>query len=122
MIEDYIFCPLCGGVDWTSDKTGTTKEARLTWYKCTACKKFSYTNATSIVKNTFLIGVTEVKRYAVKAEIEPYRINILHDVNETVIRDAYTSKEILTIAKALDFNWYRPEEVIEKIKFYLLFS
>lgn len=38
MINDYIFCPLCGGVKWITDKTGFANDGKLEYHKCAACK------------------------------------------------------------------------------------
>ena len=122
MINDYIFCPFCGEAEWISDKTGSTKEGRLSYYKCKECKKFSYTNISMLVKHNFLIGVTEIKRYEVKAEVYPYLVTIAYLANKTIITDADSNKQIIELDKALEFDWYRDEKILEKIKFYLVFS
>lgn len=120
---DYIFCPLCGASKWISDKTGSVENNKLSLYRCTACKKFQYTNITVPYTDTFLHAVTQIRRYSVKAELEKYCITVLYaPENQTTIRDAETFKELIKLNKPIEFNWYRPEEVAEKVKFYLVFS
>lgn len=122
MINDYIFCPFCGEVEWISDKTGSCAKGRLSYYKCKGCKKFSYTNISMLVKDTFLHGVTELKRYEVKAEVEPYLITIAYFANKTIISDAYSHQQIIELDKVIEFDWYKDDKILEKIKFYLVFS
>lgn len=122
MINDYIFCPFCGEVEWLVDKTGTAKEGRLAYYKCKGCKKFSYTNISMPFKSTILECVTEVKRYEVKAEIEPYIVTIAYLANKTIITDSFSRKPVIELDKVIEFDWYKDDKILEKIKFYLVFS
>jgi hypothetical protein len=122
MNEDYIFCPLCGGMKWLVDKTGTSHDGRLTFHECSSCKNFNYTNETVIVKSEILIGVTNTSRLSVMADIFPYLISVYYKENKTEIMDTDSFKLLLRFNKVIQFNWYRSEEVIDKIKKFLVFS
>jgi hypothetical protein len=124
MTTDYIFCPLCGATKWITDKTGSAHadKGRLTKHKCSSCKKFSYTNHSALIEHNILVGITQITRYSVVADIDPYRISVFYHANSTQFQDIDCNNVILILNSAVTFNWYKNEELIEKIKKYVLFS
>lgn len=125
MTYDFIFCPLCGATKWLADKTLGDPRGKLTVHKCSGCKKFKYTNITVPVEHPIFTAVTQSIRYEVLADIAPYSIRVHHLDNFTEIydHDARSADNlIIKLEKAIPFNWYSDEDVIEKIKKYLLFS
>lgn len=122
MTTDYIFCPLCGATKWITDKTGYANKGKLTAHKCSGCKKFNYTNHTGIIEHQVLVGVTQTTRYSVVADIETYRISVFYHANTTQFQDIDSNNVVLVLNSAVSFNWYKNEELIDKIKKYLLFS
>lgn len=122
MSQDYIFCPFCGGVKWISDKTGYADGGRLASHKCAGCKKFTYVNHTELVKHPVLEGITKTTRYSVQADILPYRIIVFYHKNSTQFQDINTHQVILVVNSAVAFNWYKNEELVDKIKKYVVFS
>ncbi len=119
---DFIFCPFCGETEWVCEQIQQVAEGRLHEYKCKDCKKFNYTNISYLIKDTILHAVTGLKKYNLRVEVYPYLVDVAYLTNKTTITDADTHREILTINKVLDLNWYREEEIREKLKFYLVFS
>lgn len=119
---NFIFCPLCGGVKWITDKTGYADNGKLTYHKCAACKKFSYTNHTKLVDHPILVGVTHTTGYEVEAKIMPYKIRVNYHHNHTQFSDEASNKLILEVNTAVKFNWYKNEELVNKIKKYVVFS
>lgn len=119
---DFIFCPLCGGTKWITDPTGYADGGKLTYKKCTNCKKFTYINHTAIVEHAFLVGVTHTSKYEIDATIDPYRIKVNYHKGFTQFLDAYSNKLVLEVQTAVNFNWYKNEALVKKIKTYVLFS
>jgi hypothetical protein len=120
MTYSYIFCPLCGAVKWLTDKTGSLNGARLEQYKCSGCKKFIYTDIIEAVEGT--IKYYSRKRFSVVATVGKYIVSVFYHNNSTQFQDADTDEVILVLNSAVTFNWYKNEELIEKIRKYLLFS
>lgn len=121
--NDYIFCPLCGGVNWLTNKTKVAPDGgRLTYFKCKSCKKFNYYNHTRLVDHPFLAGVTQTTRYSVEATVQNYKILVKYHDKTTSFYDDETEKLLLHLNTCVTFNWYKNEDLIEKIKKYLLFS
>ena len=121
-VQDYIFCPFCGGIGWITDKTRSDGKGRLTYHKCASCKKFAYTNITTLMDHPVLVGVTHTERYSVEAEISHYRIYVHYHINRTEFEDLDKFEVILTIDTAINFNWYKNDELVSKVKTYVLFS
>lgn len=123
MTVDFIFCPLCGATKWLTTKTRASAQGRLTDNKCSGCKKFTYTNVTCLIKHPILIGITQTVRYSIEATIEPYRIGVFYqEPIVTNIWDSDTSQNLLSLNQAVTFNWYKNDELLDKIKKYILFS
>lgn len=123
---DFIFCPLCGGVKWLVDKSrgvGNTP-AKLETHKCNACKKFTYTNHIVPVKVPSILEIfaSDITRYSIEATIGNYDISVFYKDKVTNFRDHTTMKLILSLDQAVTFNWYKNEELIAKIKKYVIFS
>ena len=121
-MNDYIFCPFCGATKWVTDKTQATAKGKLTFHRCSSCKKFSYTNITTLIDHPILVGITQTTRYSVEAEISHYKILVSYYKDETEFEDTDKREVILTVNSAVQFNWYKNEELISKIKKYILFS
>jgi hypothetical protein len=122
---DFIFCPFCGGVKWITDKSGTASghpSYQLESHKCAACKKFIYINAWD--KGISEVGLQYIKkrRYQIEAIINPYKIKVFYMDPKTIFINNNTDKIVLSIEQAVTFNWYKNEELIEKIKKYFVFS
>lgn len=122
MSQNYIFCPLCGGVKWISDKSGYINAGRIETNKCGACKKFTWTTHTALVAHQVLVGITKTTSFSVQADISHYRITVFYHKNSTQFQDLDTNEVILTVNSAVAFNWYKNEELVSKIKTYILFS
>jgi hypothetical protein len=122
MSTDYIFCPLCGGIKWLVDKSRFAEGGRLTSHKCGGCKKFMYTDHTVLVDHQILIGITQTTRYSVEATIDPYRITVFYHAKSTQFQDIETNNVIMVVNTAVSFNWYKSEELVNKIKKYVVFS
>jgi hypothetical protein len=123
MSQDYIFCPFCGGTKWITDKTKSAPGGKLTYHMCAGCKKFIYTDITTLIDHPILVSIYQTTRYSVKATIDPYIIEVLYKQNITNFWDSDDpSKLIMTVNSAVTFNWYKNEELIKKIKKYVVFS
>ena len=123
MSTDFIFCPLCGASKWLTNKTRASALGRLTENKCSGCKNFTYTNVTCLVKHQFLVGITQTVRHSVEAIIKPYKVCVFYqDPIGTSIWDSETYQTLLTLNSAVTFNWYKNEDLVDKIKKYILFS
>lgn len=122
--QEYIFCPFCGSIKWITDKTGSSgKGQRLSYHKCSGCKKFTYTNVTVLIDHPILVGVTHTQRYSVEAEIGNYKITVFYyDKSMTEFVDLDKREVVLTINSPISFNWYKNDELISKIKTYVVFS
>lgn len=118
MKQDYIFCPLCGASKWTTTKLHKTEEH----YKCSECEKFRYTNRIEHATSEGGLEYFQKKRYSIYAEVYPYTVSVYYYDNRTDFADADSQTIILRLPRAIDFNWYRDEDLINKIKKYLLFS
>jgi hypothetical protein len=121
---DFIFCPLCGSIRWITDKTKSTKIGKLEAHKCCGCKKFTYTNhiiKTSLSSN-LKIESYDKTRHSIEALIEPYYISVYYEDKVTNFRSDDKLELILSLGQAVSFNWYKREELVEKIKKYVLFS
>jgi hypothetical protein len=123
MTVDFIFCPLCGATKWLTNKTRASAQGRLTEHRCSGCKNFTYTNVTCLVKHAVLVGITQSVRHSIEATIKPYKIGVFYqEPIVTNIWDSETSQLLLSLNSAVTFNWYKNEELIEKVKKYILFS
>jgi len=122
MTINYIFCPLCGGVKWITDKSGNLQNIKLDMFKCSGCKKFLYKNAIEPVEHPTLLNITKTNRYSIEAEIEQYHVSVYYYNNTTEFRDAKSWKIILILNQVISFNWYKSEELVAKIKKYILLS
>ena len=118
MKQDYIFCPLCGSSKWTTTKLHRYEEH----YRCSECEKFQYINRLEHSKTESGLELFQKKRYSVYAEVYPYIVNVYYDENRTEFIDADSNKIILSLPKAITFDWYKGDDLIEKIKKYMLFS
>jgi len=123
-IYDYIFCPFCGGNKWISDRTGghPTGNGRLESHKCAGCKKFTYVNSIKKEKSPAGLEIFSKSRFSVVAKIEPYIISVFYEKPATQFQDINTNNVILVLNSAVTFNWYKNEELVDKIKKYVVFS
>jgi hypothetical protein len=121
MTQDYIFCPFCGSTKWTLNKTKSIN-GELKSKQCSFCKKFTYVDITSLVEHKFLVGITQTTRFSVEAIIDKYRITVFYHNNSTQFQDMDSYDVILVVNSAVSFNWYKNEELLSKIKKYLVFS
>lgn len=125
MSYEYIFCPFCGGSLWITDRTQrvtTSSGGKITHNKCDSCKAFSYSNISVPVEHPLLFAITESKRLQVTAWILPYKIIVNYLDNFTEFYELDGGKFILKINQAVNFDWYKNEELVEKIKKYVVFS
>lgn len=122
MSIDFIFCPLCGATKWNIDRNQPHPDGKVASYKCNGCKNFTYKNITSIVKHSILVGITQTTRLSIDAKIEPYFISVNYKVKQTDFLDCESGKLLLSVNTAVAFNWYKNEELINKVKKYLVFS
>lgn len=123
MTKDYIFCPFCGGIKWTTDKSGQTNHGQLESYECSDCKKFYYSNHIEHTKSKETgIEIFSKQRYKVEAKIESYTITVNYIKNTTLIEYTNGYGTVIELKHAVNFNWYKNEELMEKIKTYLVFS
>lgn len=120
--QDYIFCPFCGSVKWTTDKSGYAQEGRLEKHECSGCKKFTYTNHMQHTKSPAGLEIFEKKRYSVVAHIDPYLITVNYFDKTTIFESWSTGTLILSLGAAVTFNWYKNDDLLEKIKLYTVFS
>lgn len=120
--NDYIFCPFCGNSKWITDKTGYdfVSQGKLTYNKCSGCKKFIYINLTRKVDHPFLKDITEEVRFKLQAEIGDYYITVNYIDGYTEFLE--NGKLALKLNQVINFNWYKHTELLEKIKTYLVFS
>lgn len=59
----------------------------------------------------------------IEAELDPFHVQIqFGKFPTTLIRKSSDYTEILTINKAIQFDWQKHSEVIEKIQKYIVFS
>lgn len=119
---NYIFCPFCGSIKWTVDKSRETPEGQVHYHKCQDCKKFSYVNIEIGTKSLSGLHVFERKPHHIVAEISSYKIVVYYSTNETTFENIETGDTVLTVKTAINFNWYKNEELIDKIKTYVVFS
>ncbi len=123
MTVDFIFCPLCGATKWLTTKTRASTKGKLTDHTCSGCKNFTYTNVTCPVKHSVLVGINQTVRHSVEVTIKPYLIAVYYqDPPATYINDSKTLERLVTLKSAVTFNWYKNEELLDKIKKYILFS
>lgn len=118
MTKDFIFCPFCGEVEWTVDKS---RAGEGDAFSCSKCKKFTYINIMQHKKTESGFEYFEKVRSSIRADLEIYAIEIDYLDKKTIIKDSWLTT-ILTLHKIIDFNWYNQDEVIEKVKKYLVFS
>lgn len=119
---DFIFCPFCGGVKWTVDKSRKVAEGTLEYHKCQLCKKFVYTNVWNSGTSSAGLEVMNKRRYSVEAIIPPYKIQVFYLDNKTNFIDYDSGDLVLEVNLAVTFNWYKNEELVDKIKKYVVFS
>lgn len=119
---DYIFCPFCGAIKWTNDKSRYADGGRLEYHKCQGCKKFIYTNHIKNVKSPQGLEYFEKTRYSVEATVDKYKVTVFYHKKSTQFIDIDTGHVILVLSSPVTFNWYKNEELVEKIKKYLVFS
>ena len=121
-MNDYIFCPFCGGITWITDKSGYAKNGRLESHKCESCKKFTYVN--HFEKTTSPGGLEHFRksRFSIDARIDPYQVTVFYHKDSTQFRDIHSGYVILVLKQAVAFNWYKNEELVDKIKKYVVFS
>lgn len=125
---DFIFCPFCGAVKWITDKTGAIQAhhpggaGTLESHKCSGCKKFTYINHWALGKSPAGLDIFNKTRFSVQADIEPYRILVLYKENITQFLDLYDKKLVLQVNACVTFNWYKNEELVDRIKKYVVFS
>lgn len=125
MNYDFIFCPFCGATKWTIDKTGAPPagiKGQLEYHKCSGCKNFTYTNLVAHDKSPGGIEYFKKTRYSVVAIIKPYEIVVSYVDKHTTFTDWDTGNILLMLNSAITFNWYKHEDLIDKIKKYLVFS
>lgn len=122
MSYDYIFCPLCGAVKWITDKSGAFAGGKLESHKCSGCKKFTYVNLFNKTLSPAGLEVWARSRFSVVARIEPYIVSVFYHKNSTQFQNADSNEVILVLNSAVTFNWYKNEELVDKIKKYLVFS
>lgn len=123
-MNDYIFCPLCGSMAWTIDRSTGGNDTRTEHHGCIECQKFSYTNTTILshidpVTNICYFSKTRKSETAV---IGPYFITILFNHNFTSIRYAKDLELILSLDQVIPFDWYKGDDLLEKINTYMVFS
>lgn len=122
MSYDFIFCPLCGGSKWLTDKTRSNIDGKLIQHKCADCKEFIYINHTTAFEHPVLVGLTKTVRYSIQVRIYDYIIVVNYHDNTTVFESYDSGDLILKLNVAVAFNWYKNEDLIEKIKKYIVFS
>ncbi len=120
--QDFIFCPFCGSIRWTTDKSGYAQKGRLERNTCAGCHKFHYVNHLEHTTSSSGLEIFCKKRYSVEATIDPYIIKVNYLEARTEFQDLDTYQVILTLDTAITFNWYKNEELVDKIKKYVLFS
>lgn len=128
MSPDFIFCPFCGATKWIIDKTGApisilaSFKGQLEHHKCSGCKNFTYSNIMEHDKSLAGLEYFKKIRYSVQAIIKPYEIDVSYVDKHTTLTEWETGKVLLKLNSAITFNWYKNEDLIEKIKKYLVFS
>jgi hypothetical protein len=120
-MNDYIFCPFCGATKWVTDKAMKTGQQHEV-FKCCGCKKFKYENVLNSIKTPAGFELFKKQRYMVEATIDPYFITVYYVQGVTNIQDSDSRALIVSLGQAVTFNWYKHEELIDKIKKYVLFS
>lgn len=121
MNDDFIFCPFCGESSWLTEKFRNYEDGRLESYKCSNCKNFTYTNIIKPI--TSKINQLYNIKYSIEAEVGDYLIHILYeDKGQTQIKNRHSWVIIITLNKIVHFNWYKIDDVISKVKKYVLFS
>lgn len=119
---EYIFCPFCGSPEWISDKTGRYNSDPLEYYKCRLCKKFTYHVVMVKEKTPLGLEVFQRKIFSITVKIDKYMISVFYHNNSTQFQDEETREVILVLDQAVNFNWYKYEELIKKVKTYVVFS
>jgi hypothetical protein len=122
MTDNYIFCPFCGTTNWSIDRSGSFNGNALEYYKCQDCKDFSYTNIIERHESSIGLKYYSRNRFSVVSTIYPYIISIFYDKNSTQIQDYDSHEVILVLDHCVNFNWYKNEELVDKIRKYVLFS
>ena len=110
----YIFCPFCGSPKWITDTSSIRH-----WNQCADCKYFKYYN-----REVKLIaqGVSYLIKDCVIAAFEPYTVCVDYIKNTTDIYHTRKHSLMVTLPRAIEFNWYKQEELVDKIKTYITFS
>lgn len=120
---DYIFCPFCGSNKWISDKSGGYNyKDRLESHKCSGCKNFTYCNIIKQEKSPAGLEIFSKGRFSVVAKIRPYIISVFYEKGSTQFQDIDSNDVILVLNRVVTFNWYKNEELVDKIKKYVVFS
>lgn len=118
----YYFCPFCANSNWTVDKSGSFHDKTLQYHRCQKCKKFTYN--TYQVKEVTEQGLEIFQRkfFSIIATVDEYIISVFYHNNSTQFQDESTREVILVLDQAIQFNWYKQDELIKKIKTYVVFS
>ncbi len=108
-MSGFIFCPLCGQQEWLTTKTSLNKQPIVTWL-CSDCRDFSY------------LSHENGKLFSVGADVSKYRVVVYYDKPATLIFNKHKDKLLLKIDLSIDFDWYDPDKLIDKLKKYIVFS
>lgn len=110
-MNDYIFCPFCADSQWQTARLRKSVDGHtLTVNLCMGCNKFGY-------------STTELGLYEVEAKIFPYQVIVNYRLNTTDIYKMDNIKgPVLSLKQLINFNWYNPEIVLEKVQKYVVFS
>lgn len=108
MSNEYIFCPLCGSCEWITDKTRRYYDEIFIHNRCINCKNFFYAGTNS-------------KLFEIEAILNPYKVVIDYEHKFTLIT-TMDDTTILYIEQIINFNWYKREQALNKIKRYVVFS
>lgn len=120
MSSKFILCPLCGSSNWSiiSNKEKTVSSA-----KCGDCKKFTHSTCTETRMSPMGLKYFEKVDTCIEAEVNPFHIQVQFGKNPiTLIRKSSDYTVIITLQKAIQFNWQKQSEVIEQVQKYIVFS
>src|SRR5688572_4454448 len=102
MNSDFIFCPFCGSSDWITDKTRQYNDEMFISNKCAGCNNFGYAG-------------TKDSLHEIHATMRPYKVVVDYEFEFTGIY-ALDNSTILYLEQLINFNWYKYEETLDKIK------
>ena len=116
--QNYIFCPLCSNHNWKRIERSSL--VQLTEHRCESCNNFEYTEVSKHMTSESGIQIFYKELYSEKVWVDDYFININHQENWTEI--VKYSRVILKIPRAVIFDWYKENNIKDKIRKFLVFS